>query len=143
MVMPEACFQHDGWYYLSTILDDFSLYIVAWKLCSSMKAGDVTDTLEMALAASGLDQADVRRRSICVRITSYVRSLRQLAGSRPPFADLSQRSYSNVIQAASAVKEEALGHSKPRIHNAVHWSSPSLTRDAIPSGKPDHYLQGR
>jgi putative transposase len=51
-----------GWYYLSTILDDFSRYIVAWKLCSTMKAGDVTDTLEMALAASGLDQADVRQR---------------------------------------------------------------------------------
>jgi transposase InsO family protein len=51
-----------GWYYLSTILDDFSRYIVAWKLCSTMKAGDVTDTLEMALAASGLDQADTRHR---------------------------------------------------------------------------------
>lgn len=51
-----------GWYYLSTILDDFSRYIVAWKLCSTMKAGDVTDTLEMALAASGLGQADVRHR---------------------------------------------------------------------------------
>jgi putative transposase len=51
-----------GWFYLSTILDDFSRYIVAWKLCSTMKAGDVTDTLEMALAASGLDQIDVRHR---------------------------------------------------------------------------------
>jgi putative transposase len=51
-----------GWFYLSTILDDFSRYIVAWKLCSTMKAGDVTDTLEMALAASGPDQIDVRHR---------------------------------------------------------------------------------
>jgi putative transposase len=51
-----------GWYYLSTILDDFSRYIVAWKLCSTMKAGDVTDTLDMALAASGLDRKDVRHR---------------------------------------------------------------------------------
>jgi transposase InsO family protein len=53
---------HDGWFYLSTILDDFSRYIVAWKLCSTMKAGDVTDTLEMALSASGLDRKDVRYR---------------------------------------------------------------------------------
>ena len=36
-----------GWFYLSTILDDFSRYIVAWKLCATMKADDVTDTLEM------------------------------------------------------------------------------------------------
>jgi putative transposase len=34
-----------GWYYLSTVLDDFSRYIIAWKLCTTMKAGDVTDTL--------------------------------------------------------------------------------------------------
>ena len=60
--MPEACFQHDGWFYLSTILDDFSRYIVAWKLCKTMKAADVTDTLELALAASGLDEANVMHR---------------------------------------------------------------------------------
>ena len=33
-----------GWYYLSTILDDYSRYIIAWKLCTNMRAGDVTDT---------------------------------------------------------------------------------------------------
>ena len=37
-----------GWFYLSTILDDFSRYIVAWKPCASMRVGDVTDTLELA-----------------------------------------------------------------------------------------------
>ena len=26
-----------GWYYLSTVLDDFSRFIVAWKLCATMK----------------------------------------------------------------------------------------------------------
>jgi transposase InsO family protein len=48
-----------GWFYLSTILDDYSRYIIAWKLCTTMKAGDVTDTLELALKASGCDQATV------------------------------------------------------------------------------------
>jgi len=48
-----------GWLYLSTILDDYSRYIIAWKLCTTMKAGDVTDTLEIALQASGCDQANV------------------------------------------------------------------------------------
>ncbi len=42
-----------GWIYLSTILDDFSRYIVSWKLCTTMKTSDVTDTLNMALEASG------------------------------------------------------------------------------------------
>ena len=48
-----------GWFYLSTILDDFSRYIIAWKLCTTMKASDVTDTLNMALQASGCDSARV------------------------------------------------------------------------------------
>jgi transposase InsO family protein len=48
-----------GWFYLSTILDDFSRYIIAWKLCTTMKAEDVTATLELALKASGCDQATV------------------------------------------------------------------------------------
>jgi transposase InsO family protein/transposase-like protein len=51
-----------GWFYLSTILDDFSRYIIAWKLCTTMKVGDVTDTLEMALQASGCDQANLVHR---------------------------------------------------------------------------------
>ena len=38
-----------GWFYLSTVLDDFSRYIIAWKLCTTMKAQDVTDTLDLAL----------------------------------------------------------------------------------------------
>ena len=51
-----------GWMYLSTILDDYSRYVVAWKLCTTMKASDVTDTLELALEASGCDQVAVRHR---------------------------------------------------------------------------------
>jgi len=48
-----------GWMYLSTILDDFSRYVVAWKLCTGMTSYDVTETLELALQASGCDQAEV------------------------------------------------------------------------------------
>ena len=51
-----------GWFFLSTVLDDFSRYIVAWKLCTSMAASDVTDTLELALQASGLDDVTVKHR---------------------------------------------------------------------------------
>jgi putative transposase len=51
-----------GWYYLSTVLDDFSRFVVAWKLCATMQASDVTETLDLALATSGLDQVRVRHR---------------------------------------------------------------------------------
>ena len=51
-----------GWFYLSTILDDYSRYIIAWKLCTNMRAEDVTDTLDLALQASGCDRATVLHR---------------------------------------------------------------------------------
>jgi putative transposase len=51
-----------GWFYLSTILDDYARYIIAWKLCSTMRARDVTETLTLALQASGCDRLDVAHR---------------------------------------------------------------------------------
>lgn len=45
-----------GWVYLSTILDDYSRYVVSWRLCTTMKAQDVMDTIDDALAASGCDK---------------------------------------------------------------------------------------
>jgi putative transposase len=56
-----------GWFYLSTVLGDFSRYIVAWKLCTTMKAEDVTDTLTMALEASGCDNVSVAQRPAAFR----------------------------------------------------------------------------
>ena len=63
-----------GWFYLSSVLDDFSRYIIAWKLCTTMKAEDVTATLDLALQASGLDQARVvhRPRLLSDNGSSYV-----------------------------------------------------------------------
>lgn len=51
-----------GWYYLSTVLDDYSRYILSWKLSPTMNADDVEETLMMALKKSGLEQARVRHR---------------------------------------------------------------------------------
>jgi len=51
-----------GWFYLSTILDDYSRYIIAWKLCTTMRAEDVTETLNLALRASGCDHIDTAHR---------------------------------------------------------------------------------
>lgn len=63
-----------GWFYLSTILDDFSRYVVAWKLCITMRAGDVIDTIELALDASECDHPTVlhRPRLLSDNGSSYV-----------------------------------------------------------------------
>jgi putative transposase len=43
-------------------MDNFSRYVVAWKLCVTMKVGDVKKTLDLALQASGLDRVHVIHR---------------------------------------------------------------------------------
>jgi transposase InsO family protein len=51
-----------GWYYLSTVLDDYSRYIIAWMLRTSMQAADVTETLDLARAKTGIDRVQVVHR---------------------------------------------------------------------------------
>jgi transposase-like protein len=49
-----------GWYYLSTVIDDYSRYILAWKLSPTMASGDVEETLNRALKKSGLEEVRVQ-----------------------------------------------------------------------------------
>ena len=51
-----------GWYYLSTVMDDYSRYIIAWKLATGMSADDVMATLNEAIRATGVDKVQVRHR---------------------------------------------------------------------------------
>jgi putative transposase len=41
-----------SWYYLSTVLDDFSRYIIAWKLFTSMTTLDMKEILNEAVRST-------------------------------------------------------------------------------------------
>ncbi len=58
-----------GWYYLSTILDDYSRKILAWKLSATMRVEDVTETLALARAATGVDRIRVEQSRGCSATT--------------------------------------------------------------------------
>ena len=45
---------HWGWYYLTTVLDDYSRYIIAWELCQNMCADDAEKIIRKALHDSNL-----------------------------------------------------------------------------------------
>jgi len=51
-----------GWYYLSTVMDDYSRYILSWKLFTSMCTEDVKETLDEAVEKTGVDRVHVRHR---------------------------------------------------------------------------------
>jgi transposase InsO family protein len=51
-----------GWYFLSTVLDDYSRYIISWKLTTTMSADDVKLTLDDAIEQTEADQVMVKHR---------------------------------------------------------------------------------
>jgi len=53
---------HWGWYYLCTILDDYSRYILAWQLCNGMSTEDVKANIEAAIRFSGVRDPRVLHR---------------------------------------------------------------------------------
>ena len=50
-----------GWYYLCTVLDDFSRYIIAWTLTPTMRADDAEQAIAQAIEISGVDQQQMPR----------------------------------------------------------------------------------
>ena len=44
-----------GWYYLSTVMDDYSRYIISWELCSTMTSKDAERSIHRALMSSGMN----------------------------------------------------------------------------------------
>jgi transposase InsO family protein len=51
-----------GWYYLATVLDDYSRYVITWKLTPSMLSTDVMEVLEDAKIITGIDKVNIRHR---------------------------------------------------------------------------------
>ena len=51
-----------GWYYLLTVLDDYSRYILGWKLFTGMATRDVTEVLDQTIEETGVEQIQVRHR---------------------------------------------------------------------------------
>ena len=51
-----------GYYYLCTVLDDYSRYILSWRLATTMSSTDVEETLNVAVAKTGVQHIKVRHR---------------------------------------------------------------------------------
>lgn len=53
-----------GWgrYYLCTVLDDFSRYIIAWRLAPTMTSDDAKTTLDLAVERTGVEHIKVELR---------------------------------------------------------------------------------
>jgi putative transposase len=48
-----------GWYYLISVLDDYSRKIIAWRLQKDMTADSFSEVVELACEAAGIDKLDI------------------------------------------------------------------------------------
>ncbi len=52
-----------GYYYLITVMDDFSRFILAWQLKRDMRADSLIDVVQQAIDATGMDKVTVKDRT--------------------------------------------------------------------------------
>ena len=52
-----------GYYYLITVMDDYSRYILAWELKRDMTANSLIDVIQQALDVSGMSKVPVKDRT--------------------------------------------------------------------------------
>lgn len=52
-----------GWYYLISVLDDYSRKILAWQLCAAMDGRSIAEVVQMAVDATGMEGVPVEDRT--------------------------------------------------------------------------------
>ena len=60
-----------GWYYLATVMDDYSRYIITWELCSNMETDDAKRVVGEAILESGIGK-DQRPRLLTDNGSCYI-----------------------------------------------------------------------
>jgi putative transposase len=146
-----------GWYYLSTVLDDYSRKIIAWKLCSSMTADDVKATLDMAILNTGMKaQAIIQRPRllsdngpcyISGELKDYLKNWNMLHTRGRPFHPQTQgkieryhRSMKNIIHLDNYYLPQEL---EARISDWVDYYNNSRYHESLGNITPVDKYEGR
>ena len=140
-----------GWYYLCTILDDYSRYILSWRLSTNMAAGDVEETLQMALDKVEVTRVKVKHRPrllsdngpafVSQALKEYLRRYRLAHIRGAPYHPMTQgkieryhRSMKNVVKLQTfyfpweleqTIKEFVVYYNNERYHESLDNLTPA------------------
>ena len=154
-----------GWYYLSTVIDDYSRYILAWTLNTTMAATDVQATLNKALAFTGVEQVQVHHRPRLLSdngpaylsgdLAKFLKAHEMTHIRGKPFHPMTQgkieryhRSIKNVVylenhyfpwELERAIADFVDEYNHRRYHEALH----NLTPADVYAGRSDQILSQR
>jgi putative transposase len=154
-----------GWYYLLTVLDDYSRYIVSWQLFTTMASGDVTEVLDRAIAETGVDRVEVRHRPrllsdngpcfISRELNEYLEGQAITHTRSRPYHPMTQgkieryhRSLKNVVTLQNhwmpgALEQEIARFVRYYNHERVHESLRNLTPADVYQGRGREILSAR
>jgi transposase InsO family protein len=150
-----------GYYYLVTVMDDFSRFILAWKLQRDMTADSLLDPVQAAIDATGMTDVPVEDRTKLLSdngsgyVSRAFRDYLHLVGIRHIFAapfhpqtngkleryhrtlkeDVNQVPYELVQELEAAIRDFVAFYNHRRYHKALGDVTPAAVlegrRDAI------------
>jgi transposase InsO family protein/transposase-like protein len=151
-----------GWYYLSTVMDDYSRYIIHWELCKTMNAEDVKRTIDKTMEKAQLGKyqrpkllSDNGSCYIADELKQYLKNkkIKQVHG-RPHHPQTQgkieryHRSMKNVVKLDNYYYPEELEESLANFvhfynHQRYHESLDNVTPADVYHGRKDEILKYR
>ena len=151
-----------GWYYLSTVLDDYSRYILSWDLRPNMSSEDVKPSVEKAMHFAGLNKNTapmlLSDNGKCY-LSSEIKEFFRNQGIKPingkPFHPQTQgkieryhRTMKNVVKLDNYYSPEDLERAIAEFvnyynHNRYHESLNNLTPADVYFGRAEKVLKQR
>lgn len=146
-----------GWYYLCTILDDFSRYIIAWRLSPTMTSDDAITTLDLAVKRTGIEHIKVKLRPrllsdngaafIAEPLANYLKSYHMQHIRGAPYHPQTQGKIERYHRSMKSIVKLDVFYSPGELEHAiasfVHYYNSERYHEALDNLVPETVFNGR